>query len=43
MERLDQAIESANAGLGREMTDADWENLRQVARDAAAGNSSTSA
>jgi hypothetical protein len=38
MERLDRAIESANAGQCREMTDADWDNLRQIARDAASGN-----
>jgi hypothetical protein len=38
MERLEQAIESANAGHCREMTDADWANLRQIARDAASGN-----
>ena len=37
-ERLEQAIESANAGHCREMTDADWDNLRQIARDAASGN-----
>ena len=40
-ERLDQALESANAGLCREMTDADWEALRQLARDAWAGSPST--
>ena len=38
MERLEQAIESANAGRCREMTDADWERLRQRARDAASHN-----
>jgi hypothetical protein len=38
IERLEQAIESANAGRCREMTDADWERLRQRARDAASHN-----
>ncbi len=43
MERVEQAIESANAGKCRELTDADWENLRQMARNAAAGKQSNSA
>jgi transposase len=38
MERLDQAIDSANAGRCREMSDADWESLHQLARDNASGN-----
>ena len=38
MERLEQAIESANAGQCREMTDTDWDDLRQIAREAASGN-----
>jgi hypothetical protein len=42
MERLEQAIESANAGRCRELTDADWERLRQRARDAASRNRSSS-
>jgi hypothetical protein len=37
-ERVDQAIESANAGRAHAFTDADWENLRQLARDTASGN-----
>jgi hypothetical protein len=36
-EHVDRAIESANAGRSRALTDADWENLRQIARDAASG------
>jgi hypothetical protein len=39
MERLEQAIESANAGQCRELTDADWEAIEQAARDSASGNS----
>lgn len=35
MEQLDGAIESANAGRSRELTEADWESLRQLARDTA--------
>jgi hypothetical protein len=42
VERLEQAIESANAGCCRELTDADWEGLRQRARDAASRNPSGS-
>ncbi len=42
MEIVEQAIESANAGHGRVLTDSDWENLRQLARDAASGSSPTS-
>jgi hypothetical protein len=38
MEAVEQAIEEANAGLCRPLTDADWENIRQLARDAAAAN-----
>ncbi len=36
LERVEQAIESANAGRCRELTDADWEQLRQYARDVSA-------
>ena len=42
MELVEQGIASARAGLCREMTDADWDNLRQLARDVAAGNPPTS-
>ncbi|HEX4144273.1 MAG TPA: hypothetical protein VHY91_12255 [Pirellulales bacterium] len=35
MERVEQAIESANAGHARPLTPEYWENLRQLARDAA--------
>jgi hypothetical protein len=35
MERVEQAIESANAGRTRPMTPEYWEGLRQVVRDAA--------
>jgi hypothetical protein len=38
MDRLERAIESANAGRCRELSDADWEKLRQRARYAAASN-----
>jgi len=38
MEMVEQGIASARAGRGRELTDADWENLRQHARLAASGN-----
>ena len=41
MQRVEQAIESVNAGRCRELTDADWEQIRQMARDAASGNPST--
>jgi hypothetical protein len=40
MARVEQSIESANAGRSRELTDADWQNLRQLARDAASKNES---
>lgn len=36
MALVEAAIESANAGQVREMTEADWEGLRQLARDTAA-------
>jgi hypothetical protein len=39
MERVEQAIESANAGRTRPMTPEYWESLRQVVRSAAADNS----
>ena len=39
MERVEQAIESANAGLATPMTQADWSRLRQLAHDVAAGKS----
>src|ERR1700722_4184266 len=42
MSRVEQAIESANAGRSRALTDADWENLRQLARDTTSGNPPTS-
>lgn len=38
-ERVEQGIASARAGRKRVLTDADWEALRQVARDTAAGKS----
>ncbi len=37
MGAVEQAIESADAGLCRTMTEDDWERLRQLARDVAAG------
>jgi len=43
MEDVEKAIESANAGLSRPMTSADWENLKQLARDVASGNASAGA
>lgn len=43
MEQVEQGIREANAGLCREMTEADWEALRQLARDTAAGKPSKSA
>jgi hypothetical protein len=39
MARVEQAIESANAGRTRPMTPEYWESLRQAVRDAAANNS----
>jgi hypothetical protein len=42
MARVEQSIESANAGRSRVLTDADWQNLRQLARDAASENGPTS-
>jgi len=42
MELVEQGIASARAGRKRELNDADWENLRQIARDAAAGKPPTS-
>jgi hypothetical protein len=42
MEQVEQGIREANAGQGRELTDADWENLKQLARDTASGSSPTS-
>ena len=39
MERLDQAIESANAGRTKPLTPEYWENLRQIVRNAAANSS----
>jgi hypothetical protein len=42
MARVEQSIESATAGRSRALTDADWENLRQLARDAASGTSPAS-
>jgi hypothetical protein len=38
-ERVDQAIESANAGRTKPMTPEYWESLRQMARDAASEKS----
>ena len=38
MARVEQAIESGNAGRSRALADADWEHLKQLARDAASGN-----
>jgi hypothetical protein len=35
MGRLEQSIESANAGRTKPLTPAYWENLRQIVRDAA--------
>ena len=35
MALVEQGLGSARAGLGRELTDADWERIRQVACDAA--------
>jgi hypothetical protein len=42
MARVEQSIESAEAGRSRALTDADWQNLRQLARDAASGHRPTS-
>jgi hypothetical protein len=39
MERLEQAIESANAGRTKPLTPEYWEGLRQKIRDAAAQQS----
>ena len=39
MEAVEQAIESSRAGRSSPMTRADWDELRRVARDAAARNS----
>jgi hypothetical protein len=38
MERVEQAIESANAGRTKPMTPEYWESLRQMIRDVAGGN-----
>jgi hypothetical protein len=42
LELVEQGMASARAGLCREMTGADWEELHQLARDVAAGNPPTS-
>jgi hypothetical protein len=41
MQLVEEGIASARAGRIRELTDADWENLRQIARNAAAGSQPT--
>jgi Arc/MetJ-type ribon-helix-helix transcriptional regulator len=38
MERVEQGIASARAGRSRELTEADWERLRQRARDVGSRN-----
>ena len=38
MALVEQGMESARAGRGRELTDADWQRIRQAARDAANRN-----
>jgi len=38
MERVEQGIASARAGRSRELNEADWECLRQRARDVASRN-----
>jgi hypothetical protein len=37
IDRVELGVASARAGRKRELTDADWEKLRQTARDSAAG------
>ena len=41
MEAVERAIESSRAGLSSPMTQADWDELRQLARDVAARNSAS--
>jgi hypothetical protein len=38
MALVEQGMESARAGLGRELTEADWQRIRQAACDAAGGD-----
>ena len=35
MALVEEGMESARAGLGRELTEADWQRIRQAARDVA--------
>ena len=37
VEAIERALASSRAGLSRKITPADWEDIRQAARDAAAG------
>jgi Arc/MetJ-type ribon-helix-helix transcriptional regulator len=39
---VEQAIASSRAGKSRPLNAAEWSNLRQLARDAASGNASSS-